>query len=664
MNKNVTKLNMKTRLTISTVLLIAFFLIITAVAGCMVTSESSDRHINEAARASVSDFASRIEAWIELEEQKVTDIADDVGYEGYDTDRRDEMYNFLLNKVSSMPEIYALYVGCHDNFACFSDGWVPDPDYIITDRQWYIDAAATDSTIVTDPYVDASTGKMVVTIAKAVRNESGAVTSVVAADMFLDELHEITAQCKYTESGYPSLISSVGSVIIHKNEEFIPYVDEAENEITFRYADTFSGKTSEEVTEGFTSYKCRDYDGKEKLVVSSAIPAANWTFTFTMDTDEMYSDVNRLILIFCVMIPVIILISAVFTIFIISRCFKPLEEISAAAERMIHGDLSVTFNYKANDEIGRVCRIIEDTNSSLKGYVDDISEHLREMADGNFSRTVTIDYVGDFAEIKTSLNEILASLGSAFGNIGRATDAVFSGAGSVSGGANSLAESVSVQTALIDEIVTAVNAAGEKIRENVALTDNAKMISDKTAEDVQRSNQKMTNLLEAMNEIRQTSDEIQKINKTIEDIAFQTNILALNASVEAARAGEAGKGFAVVADEVRNLAGKSAEASNQTTALIQNSTDAVEKGMKFAQQTAEAMGKVVEQTKEVDDIIMNIAASSHEQDAYISMISEKADAFSGHVTSSASNAEESASTSAELNSQALVLKQLMSKFRV
>ena len=664
MEKIKTKLNLKTRITVSTVLLIAFFLVITAVAGCMVTSDSSNRHINEAARSSVSDFASRIEAWLELEEQKVTDIADDVGYEKYDTERREEMYDFLLNKVSSMPEMYALYVGCPDNFACFSDGWVPDPDYIITDRQWYIDAAKADSAIVTDPYVDVSTGKMVVTIAKAVRDKSGAVTSVVAADMFLDELQEITAQCKYTESGYASLISSVGSVIIHKNEEFIPYVDEAENEITSQYSDTFSGKTAEKTEGGFTSYNCKDYDGKEKLVVASEIPAANWTFTFTMDTSEMYSDVNRLVIIFCVMIPAIILISAVFTVFIISRCFKPLEEISVVAGRMTQGDLSVTFDYKANDEIGRICRIIEDTNRSLKVYVDDISQHLGEMAAGNFSRTVTIDYVGDFAAIKTSLNEIHESLGSAFSNIGMATDAVFNGAGNVSGGANSLAESVSVQTALIDEIVTAVNAAGQKIRENVEMTDNAKTISVETAEDVRQSNEKMKNLLEAMEEIRRTSDEIQKINKTIEDIAFQTNILALNASVEAARAGEAGKGFAVVADEVRNLAGKSAEASNQTTALIQNSADAVEKGMKYAQQTADSMSKVVEQTEEVDEIIMNIAASSREQDAYISMISEKADAVSSHVTSSASNAEESASTSAELNSQASVLKQLMSKFRV
>lgn len=658
------KLSLKTKITVAMVIIIAITLLIVAAAGIFMVASSSRRHITATAKSNVTDFTNRIEAWLELEAQKVSEIADSVGYEKYDTERREQIYDFLVSSASGMPEIYALYVGCPDNFACFSDGWIPDADYIIYDRQWYIDASATDGTIITDPYVDASTGKMVVTVAEAVRDESGTVTSVVAADMFLDELQTIASQCVYTENGYPILTASTGAVVIHKNEAFMPVVDENGNEISVGFDTTYTNKTGEESEDGVTTCNFTDYDGKEKYVISEIIPATGWTFSFVIDSSELFNDVTNLIIIFCVLIPIIIAVSAVICMFIIKTCFRPLAEVSEAAKKMTQGDLSVSFDYHANDEIGSVCRIIEETNASLKSYVGDISSHLSEMAEGDFSSTVTLDYVGDFAPIKESLNKILAALNSAFGSIGEATDAVFGGAGNVSDGANTLAESVSVQTALIDEIVTAVSAASGKIRENVTLTENAKDIAGRTAQDVEQSNNQMNSLLEAMDEIRHTSEEIQKINKTIEDIAFQTNILALNASVEAARAGEAGKGFAVVADEVRNLAGKSAEAANHTTILIDNSTEAVEKGMKFANETALSLSKVVKQTEEVDEIIAGIASASLEQDAYMSKISAKVSEVSGHVSSSAANAEESASASVELNNQASLLKQMMEKFRV
>ena len=658
------RLSLKAKITVSVVIIITVTLIITAAVGAFMISDSSTRHINEAAKYCVSDFTNQMEDWLELEAQKVSGIADSVKYHGYDTTNRDGLYDYLVKSVGLYPEMYALYVGCSDNFSGFSDGWVPDADYIITERDWYINAAATKNAIITDPYVDATTKKMVITVAKAVRDDSGAVTSVVAADLFLDELQAIAAGCVYTENGYPILISSTGAVVIHKNLEFMPTVDSDENEITVQFDTTYSNKTGEKTENGITTCNFKDYDGKEKLAVSEHIPASNWTFTFVMDSNELFSDVSGMLVIFCIMIPVIIAVSAVLCIIIIRGCFRPLAEVSEAAQRMTQGDLSVTFDYNANDEIGSVCRIIEDTNSVLKSYIDDISSHLSEMAKGDFSNKVSIEYIGDFASIKESLNMILGALNSTFGSIGEATDAVFGGAGNVSDGASSLAESVSVQTALIDEIVEAVSAASGKIRENVGLTENAKMIAANTTHDVEQSNNQMISLLDAMEEIRRTSEEIQKINKTIEDIAFQTNILALNASVEAARAGEAGKGFAVVADEVRNLAGKSAEASNQTTVLINNSTAAVEKGMKFANETAQSLGKVVEQTEQVEEIIAGIASASIEQDSYMSKISEKASEVSGYVSSSAANAEESASASVELNNQASILKQMMTKFKV
>lgn len=655
---------LKSKITATMVTLITVMLLFIAVISAIFIASTSQNNKSQTAKSAVADFSHRINAWLETEAQKVSDIAFAVGYHKYDTDNRDGLNDFLVANAAAMPEMYCIYVGCPDNYSTFSDGWVPDADYIIYDRQWYKDAAATDKAIITEPYIDVSTGRMVVTIAKAVRDGSGTLTSVAAADMFIDELQEMASDFVFTESGYPVLSTASGNIIIHRNEAFIPAVDAGGNEITTAFDATYTDKSGENTDGEVSTCSFTDYDGISKYVVTRTIPSSGWTLSFVIESAELYKDVTNVITIFCVLIPIIIAISVVICLLMIRRCFKPLAEISDAAKSMTQGDLSVSFNYTAKDEIGAVCRIIEETNAVLKTYVSDISTHLGEMAEGDFRNEVTIDYVGDFAPIKDSLNKIMKALSGVISNINGSVAAVFGSAENVSTGATHLSESTSIQTALIDEIVSSVEDAGSTIMENMKFAENAKAISHGTAAEVERSNLQMANLLEAMDEIRRTSEEIQGINKTIEDIAFQTNILALNASIEAARAGAAGKGFAVVADEVRNLAGKSADASGKTTELIGDSAAAVEKGMKFARDTAEALKSVVGGTEQVDQIVSEIAEASAKQNRYMISIAEKTAMITEHVISSATNAQESAGASVELNMEASKLKEMMEGFKI
>ncbi len=657
------KSGLKAKITITTIILITVAVVISAIIGSIVIAKSSEKHITEKTQMSVSDFSNQINAWLEQEKQKISDIGDFIRYNKYDTENREELFNFLVSRAEKLPEIYALYLGCPDNYASFSDGWIPDTDYIITDRQWYLDSVASEEAIITEPYVDATTKKMVITVAKALRDENGEVTSVLAADMFIDEIQLITDNFNFNENGYP-VLTVADNIIIHKNEEFLPTTDESDNEIITKFSDTYKNQSKVQKENEFSLSEFTDYDNTRKLVISHNIKATGWTLSYVMNSSELYKDVKQVIIIFCIIIPIVLVISILLDTIFIRNCFRPMENISKIAQRMKKGDLSVKFDYSINDEIGSVCRVIEETNTVLKSYIEDISLHLGEMADGNFSNPVTTDYVGDFIPIKESLNRILNSLNGTFSEIVQSTDKLFNGAKDVSQNANSLAESVTNQTSLVNEISETVKYSESIINQNIKLTENAKNIAKSTTHNVQQSNVDMTNLLEAMNAIRKSSEEIRNINSTIEDIAFQTNILSLNASVEAVRAGEAGKGFAVVADEVRNLATKSAEASNHTMMLIQESAEAVEKGVLFAEKTAESLEKVVKQTEEIDGIITDISDASEEQNTYMNLISEKVEQVSECISSSATNSQQSATASVELNSQVSNLKNMMEKFKM
>lgn len=309
---------------------------------------------------------------------------------------------------------------------------------------------------------------MVITIAKAYKR-GGNVACVTAADMFLTEVSSIISGYSFSDTGYPVLTDASGSIIIHRSEELMPYVDGSGSEHYTSYSDTISAVSGEKTEDGVTSRTLKDYDGTSRFVISEVIPSAGWTLSYAMDSSELYKDAHNIIIIFAVIIPVIIALGAFICVLVIKRCFRPLAAISAAAEKMTRGDLSVSFSYKANDEMGSVCRIIEQTNDVLRSYVGDISERLRLMADGDFSTSSDLDYVGDFAPIKDSLSDIRTVLGGVFSEISEAAGAVYSGANNVSQGANELAESASRQTAVVEEISGCVSATDSMISESSGL---------------------------------------------------------------------------------------------------------------------------------------------------------------------------------------------------
>lgn len=357
-----------------------------------------------------------------------------------------------------------------------------------------------------------------------------------------------------------------------------------------------------------------------------------------------------------------LIITGVFT----RSILKPVMQLKEASAMMSQGkmDARELVTYESRDEFGQLADSLRLTMATLSDYIREISEILLRLSKGDLTipEEEITEFLGDFSEIKYSFVTILKSFNSTLVDISNSSEQVDSGSDQVSSASQNLSNGAAEQSASIEQLTTTVENISVQIRENADNTVNANALAQQVYKEVGESNKQMDEMSHAMEEIRVSSQEIGKIIKTIEDIAFQTNILALNAAVEAARAGEAGKGFAVVADEVRNLASKSAEASKSTAQLIDNAVTAVNNGAQIADSTAASLKTVGNTTQEVVETVNRIARASEKQAAAVEDVTARVEQISGVVQANSATAEESAAASEELSSQATVLRNLVNRF--
>lgn len=431
---------------------------------------------------------------------------------------------------------------------------------------------------------------------------------------------------------------------------------------------SMNGSLSAEQVAGYmniTDVETVSDNGRNHIVTASPIIGTDWTAVVICDAKEFLGNAFIAVLVMIITTTISFVVGALVISKFVKRIIVPLNAINGKILDMEQGKLSGdAIEVHTGDELETLADAVNSMTAYTNTIIKDIESVSAKLAAEDLTAEPAADYIGDYAPIKSALYGIINSTSDVIRQIGASSKLVSDGSSKMSDNSTTLSQAATEQAATVEELNASIVEISSNISANADSAGKAKVLADDCMKIVNEGNVKMTDMLHAMEEINETSSQIANIIKTIEDISFQTNILSLNASIEAARAGEAGKGFAVVAGEVGQLAGKTAEAAKNTTALIKTSLTAVENGTVMANETAKMLSKIVSETDDTAKVIDKIAAASQEQADSVKQILVGMDQISTSVQMTSGSSAECAASAEELSGQAKVLLDLVQRFKI
>ena len=526
-------------------------------------------------------------------------------------------------------------------------------------EEYYTRASQEKVSHVVDPFVSSITGETIfVLVVPILHNDQFMGTVVVDLNV---KMFDSLGQDKSGEGAktFFDVINKDGKFVYSSNPDAV-----GKNLSEYVGEETFKNEIQSKF-DGESIFHIKD-SHRIRYFAPLTIYGTDWYVQSAMSLDLYNQGKNQLFVALVAAEVILFILLQVILFTALKKSLSPLGKLAEESDKLAEGNFDIKVSYAQEDEIGRLVKSFNNIVKRLTYVVSDLQAKLGAFAQGDFATEIKEDenYKGDFRPILNSLQEISTSLNSTLKNVHTSSSEVSSSAEQVSSMAQRISEGTTKQASSIAELSKTMEDITEQIRHTTKQAEKAQQLGVVSGSHVETSNQKMTDMQGAMEEITEKSKEISKIIKTIDDIAFQTNILSLNAAIEAARAGEAGKGFAVVADEVGNLAKKSQEAAQNTSLLIEETIGAVQKGAKFTEETAEALHSVSESTNQVNDLIGEISKASEEESAGVSRLSDGLQEISAVVQENSATAEESAATAEELSAQANLMNDLVDKFKV
>ena len=537
------------------------------------------------------------------------------------------------------------------------DGWIPDADFNALERDYYINTIKNDGLYISTPYIDATDGtSIVITIALPLKDD-GQLYGIIARDLSINAVTDMVDNYFALDGSYLYLLDNDNNILFHQKSDY-----QTTDVMTTNIQDFSELHFLNDIINTNHIQLQKDYDGKEKYFIAAKEANTNWTIGFVYPKNIISQQLLHQMLTNLYVFMIALVISILLSIRMLFNRLRPLKEIMNVAKQIENGNLHTSITLKYNDEIGILAETFSNTASYLRNMITEISSILQQISNSNLNVHTTQNYYGEFSQIETAFYYITENMNYIIQQIAHSSFQVSYSASELSNNAQLLSQGAAEQSKQIDALVHHVNQITENIRKSAQQCKSASELTQSMSKKLNYDNQQMEQMIAAMSNIYITSQEIEKIVKTIEDIAFQTNILSLNASIEAAKAGS--KGFSVVAEEVRNLAAKSAEAAKNTRVLIENSISAVDNGVSIADVTAQSLHKTLKDTHSVVKTIELVSQSYSAQSTDMQEVTNSIQQISNVVQTNSATAQECAATSKELSNEAQIMKTLVDQFHL